>query len=186
MSIDLDSSCPMKLSMDDVYNPNCELDTTLLESEDYDVFREEDNVSSSIDPAGSHYGSSPIHPTGRLIHFQDDFNEDSNQPSTGEQELDMMLDDDNPDRICHICGEEPCDWNTYGEELLEEGGKLFEHEEVITHSLVRKTIYRMYVYGKYGHLGKGKRVCIPVCVRDKIREQWPEESIKHYVGNLEE
>ena len=110
---------------------------------------------------------------------------DPPSPSTGDLELDEMLEDDEGTVICYICGEKPCDWIQYGEELIERGSETFSGETVSNNG-IRKTVYRMYVYGKYGHLGKGKRVRIPLCVRDRIRERWPEANPEDYVGHKDE
>ncbi len=44
----------------------------------------------------------------------------------------------------------------------------------------------MYVCRKYCHLGKGKRICIPICVRDQIQEKWPEANPEDYMGHKDD
>lgn len=107
-------------------------------------------------------------------------------PSTGELELDEMLEVDDKQIMCYICGEKPCDWIQYGKELIQRGVEMFSGEEMVSNKIIRKTVYRMYVYTKYGHLGKGKRVRIPICVRDRIREKWPEANPEDYMGHKDD
>ena len=74
---------------------------------------------------------------------------DDSLPSTGELELDEMLEVDDNEIICHICGERPCDWIQYGEDLIQRGVESFD-SETVANNIIRKTVYRMYIYGKYG------------------------------------
>jgi len=40
---------------------------------------------------------------------------------------------------------------------------------------VQKSLYHLFTYLKYGHLGRGNRISIPQqCVMEKIHEQFPE------------
>jgi hypothetical protein len=106
-------------------------------------------------------------------------------PTTVDMELDEMLEDDDNAGFCCICGGKPCDWIQYGNELIQRVSGMFSGEQT-ANNIIRKTAYRMYVYGKYGHLGKGKRVRIPICVRDHIRERWPEANPDDYMGHKDE
>ena len=112
---------------------------------------------------------------------EEEIKEDGCSPSTGELELDKMLEDGDNRTICHICGEKPCDWICYGEDLIQRGETTFV-SEIMTNNIIQKSIYSMYIYGKYGHLGKGRRICIPICVRDGIRKRWPESNPEDYMG----
>ena len=47
-------------------------------------------------------------------------------------------------------------------------------------------MYKLYIYNKFGHLGRGNRIQIPVCVISKIREMWPEDSNEDYMGHRDE
>ena len=45
---------------------------------------------------------------------------------------------------------------------------------IVPNSTVQKVAYKVFIYMKFGHLGKGTRIPVPDCVRQKIREKYPE------------
>ena len=47
-------------------------------------------------------------------------------------------------------------------------------QEQIENKERRKSMYRMFTYLKYGHLGRGVRIPIPECVLTKIQEIYPD------------
>ena len=49
----------------------------------------------------------------------------------------------------------------------------------------RRTLYRTYIGAVHGYLGRGNRVVVPICVRDFIREIFP-DAAEEYMGHLEE
>ena len=88
---------------------------------------------------------------------------------------------------CTECGETPCDWDTYGSNLME-GTEEFilslqaaNDGERPENNIIRKGMYRLFVHLKFGHLGKGNRLSIPCCVRDQIRRKWPNDN-GEYMG----
>ena len=70
--------------------------------------------------------------------------------------------------ICEICGERPCDVAVFCPQL-----NLDPNVAVEDYKNRRWVAYTTYIRLKYGVLGRGNRVVIPQCVRDKIRETWP-------------
>ena len=86
------------------------------------------------------------------------------------------------DRVCLFCGEVPCDWATFGKDLLDSGEDMFPKESAGENSVRRKALCRLHTCKKYGHLGKGNRVPIPKCVQDRIRDKWPEANSELCMG----
>ena len=102
------------------------------------------------------------------------------------------IEDDEP--VCIYCANTPCEWHVYGQELLRNTSLMHYREtrngkEVVvddagnevSNASMRKAMYRMFTYLKFGHLGKGVRIPVPQCVADKIRAIYPEEDGK-YMG----
>jgi hypothetical protein len=65
---------------------------------------------------------------------------DDSLPSTGELELDEMLEVDENETMCCICGEKPCDWIQYSEELIQRGLERCSGE-IVLNNIIRKTVY---------------------------------------------
>ena len=96
-----------------------------------------------------------------------------------------MAEEEKQEEMCDICGGTPCDWDVYGEEVLEDIKKMYLEDEEeasnVDNRTIRKSAYKLFVYSKYGHLGKGNRIRIASCVVDRIREKWPEQD-GNYTG----
>ena len=56
----------------------------------------------------------------------------------------------------------------------EDGNKVDDDDVLVTNERMRKALYRLFTYMKFGHLGRGNRIPIPQCVVDKFREAYPE------------
>lgn len=96
----------------------------------------------------------------------------------------MATDLDEEETMCDTCGGTPCDWLVYGEEVLSDIQKAYDEDEVadnVENRTIRKSAYKLFVYLKYGHMGKGNRIQIASCVVDRIRDKWPEED-GNYTG----
>ena len=52
-------------------------------------------------------------------------------------------------------------------------------------NVVRKALYHLFTYLKYGHLGRGNRIPIPSCVMEKIREEYPDQN-REFMGFCED
>lgn len=87
---------------------------------------------------------------------------------------------ENDIEICLLWGDAPCAWERYKETILSEKGKLRSIGRL--HNIIRKSIYRMYIYQKYSHIRKGIRINISICVYERICEQWPDPD-KKYMGH---
>ena len=100
-----------------------------------------------------------------------------------------MTEEEKQDEMCDICGGTPCDWEVYGHEILEDITEMYADEESsqvenrtqVDNRTIRKSAYKLFVYSKYGHLGKGQRIKISSCVLDNIRARWPDED-GNYTG----
>ena len=57
-------------------------------------------------------------------------------------------------------------------------------KERLENKEMRKSMYRMFTYLKYGHLGRGVRIPIPECVVAKVREKYPDPD-EDYMGFME-
>ena len=103
-------------------------------------------------------------------------------------------DNEEEDQVCTDCGGTPCDWYAYGFQIMQELSKLYEpnSESDVTYiriadwacvnaSSARKAAYKMFIYMKYGHLGKGVRIPVPRCVVAEIRDKFPDAN-EEYMG----
>ena len=91
------------------------------------------------------------------------------------------------EKVCVDCGGTPCEWDELGPDLLERVDLMHRREKIegvtvvvddngnrVENGAMRKAIYRMFTYIKFGHLGRGQRIPIPVCVLREIRNMYPE------------
>ena len=96
--------------------------------------------------------------------------------------------------VCVHCGGTPCEWDELGPELLEREQSMHSRQEIegvivvvddngsrIANNDMRRAMYRMFTYIKFGHLGRGVRIPIPECVLCKIRQKYPKED-GEYMG----
>ena len=103
---------------------------------------------------------------------------------------------DNEDKTCVICASTPCEWEEFGTKVVEHSRTLYRREmrgekevvvfdngAVVPNNTMRRQLYRIFTYLKYGHLGKGNRMPIPSCVTTQIRNMFPDEE---YMGFMEE
>ena len=69
------------------------------------------------------------------------------------------------------------------EERLVDGVKIVVDKDgvAVSNAKMRKALYRLFTYKKFGHLGKGNRIPIPNCVTDKIKEMYPDDD-DSYMG----
>jgi len=88
---------------------------------------------------------------------------------------------------CYMCGKVPCKWIEYGLPVVEEiktryildtavsKGYVIEHNtgQKVNNEKLRFTSYTMFTYEKFGHVGKGHRIKLPLCVEGKIKEMFP-------------
>jgi len=88
---------------------------------------------------------------------------------------------------CYLCGKMPCEWIEYGIPVIEDLKRRFNMDTAISEGYVVEmqsgnqfqndkiwfTCYRLFTYEKFGHLGKGNRVKLPVCVEAKIKTLFP-------------
>ena len=88
--------------------------------------------------------------------------------------------------VCHHCGNTPCEWDGFGKDLLQKTGMMHFREtrngadvvvdesgHLVPNSSMRRAMYRIFTYLKFGHLGRGVRIPIPECVLQKIRAIYP-------------
>lgn len=90
------------------------------------------------------------------------------------------------EEVCVHCGSTPCKWCEFGPELLNRDAytNFFEeHQGVIIifndfgdrigNKEMWKSLYHMFTYMNYGHLGCGFRIPLPKCVSSKIQAMVP-------------
>ena len=88
---------------------------------------------------------------------------------------------------CEHCALVSCKWEEHKEDLAHHGknirdGLIQGVDPSCTNSVVRKNLYRRFVFLVYGPLGKGQRIELPECVLYGIRGLYPEESESCYMG----
>ena len=91
--------------------------------------------------------------------------------------------DTNDSDICIYCGETPGNWQRSGDIIITGAQSAYPHVAGNTTvpcnivptpmKLVRKHCYKLYMYQKYGHLGKGNHMIMPKYVGDKIQHFFP-------------
>ena len=87
------------------------------------------------------------------------------------------------DEVCELCGELPCEWITFGPTMKQRGISLYfnlpdgtnvdRNGVVVPNNPLRKNLYKMFIFLKYGRLGAGQRIELPKCVYDGIKELYP-------------
>lgn len=106
------------------------------------------------------------------------------------------------EEVCVHCGGTPCEWDEFGDELAQRELKMYGSQSAIVviedgsqlannktkkrldNKEMRKSMYRMFTYLKYGHLGRGVRIPVPECIVAKIREKYPDPD-EDYMGFME-
>jgi hypothetical protein len=65
------------------------------------------------------------------------------------------------------------------------GQEMYSEEENVENNKKHNTMYCLFKYLKYGNLGKGNRIPIPICVIEKIREMFPipDDNYMDYMSN---
>ena len=95
----------------------------------------------------------------------------------------MSSSDEEEGRVCPGCGAYPCEVEEFGDQLLDLWRlPAINLLEETSNSVNRKCLYRKFIYLKYGHLGCGNRIPISKCIRDVIRETYPQEDPDSYMG----
>ena len=84
--------------------------------------------------------------------------------------------------MCEHCGGAPCDWLVFEEEITDNISNM--HMQETNNTAIRKSAYKLYIYCKYGYLGKGNRMQISKCVVEHIRKKWPDHD-ENYMGFLD-
>lgn len=82
---------------------------------------------------------------------------------------------------CEHCNESPCHRVTF-EDMLREAADAIDTDTTPPNT-ARKKLYRTYTGAVHGYLGKGNRVVTPVCVRNMIREIFPDLQ-GDYMGHM--
>ena len=109
-------------------------------------------------------------------------------------------DEEEEEEVCVHCGGTPCEWEEFGDDIAQREQEMSKSLSVIVacdsdgsqivdrntkqrlqNKEMRKSMYRMFTYLKYGHLGRGVRIPIPECVMGKIREKYPDPA-EDYMG----
>ena len=109
-------------------------------------------------------------------------------------------DEEDEEEVCVHCGGTPCEWEEFGDDIAQreqemrkslslivacdhEGSQIVDRntKQRLESKEMRKSMYRMFTYLKYGHLGRGVRIPIPECVVGKIREKYPDPD-EDYMG----
>lgn len=90
------------------------------------------------------------------------------------------MNDSAADTDCTQCGESPCHRVTYAD-MLRSAGDAIDAET--PPNTARRTLYRNYIGAVHGYLGRGNRVAVPVCVRNLIREMFPDPA-GGYMGHM--
>jgi hypothetical protein len=81
--------------------------------------------------------------------------------------------------ICDMCGQAPCNWESFGEDIWEECHALTEAG--MDNKAVRYHAYKIYTRMRHGVLHRFDQQPLPICVRGEIMDEWPDPKYS-YVG----
>ena len=80
---------------------------------------------------------------------------------------------------CRQCNTNPCLLSTH-REMLEKTAEVSDTD--LPSNAARHALYRAFTAAEHGYLGRGNRIVVPECVRNFIRELFPDEGGK-YTGH---
>jgi hypothetical protein len=128
-----------------------------------------------------------------IVRFKKSVSQVSNSTSSSEMsEDDEYKSDECSEEVCEVCGGSPCEWKELGPEVVKiteeqfswsDNGVIVLDEDgtPIERSTVRKAMYKLFTYLKFGHLGRGNRIPLPYGVIKEIRKRYPELD-GNYIG----
>jgi hypothetical protein len=93
--------------------------------------------------------------------------------------------------LCPHCEQIPCDWSVYGPTAVDSvrathgtmSGTVMGSETCLKNKSCWHDAYRTYTGTKFGYLGKGRRISLPACVVNVIRDIFPDAN-DNYVASL--
>jgi hypothetical protein len=80
---------------------------------------------------------------------------------------------------CDLCGQAPCDWDSFGEEIWEECNSL--KEGGLDNKAVRCHAYKLHTRMRHRILRRFDQRPLPICVHGEIKDSWP-DPICNYTG----
>ena len=80
--------------------------------------------------------------------------------------------------VCSKCGNDPCDWDLYGNQLLMIGNQRIREGK--RPPSARYACYEAYTHLIHGQLGTGNRRELPWCVEGAIKATYPSSSYTGY------
>jgi hypothetical protein len=95
-----------------------------------------------------------------------------------EEEVEEMMEHEKP-VPCTLCGQVPCDWDTFGEEIWEDCEEL--KGQGADNKQVRFHAYKLYTCLRHGVLRRFDWRPLPMCIRGEIMDSWPDPN-HVYVG----
>jgi hypothetical protein len=96
-----------------------------------------------------------------------------------DEEVEEMFEEEPEPVPCTLCGQVPCDWDSFGEEIFEDCEEL--KAQGADNKQVRFHAYKLYTRLRHGILRRFDRRPLPVCVRGEIMDSWPDPN-HEYVG----
>jgi len=138
----------------------------------------EDSSTTSSSSGNYPYGQIRLYPDGQ-VRLYTGSRENSEVDASSEEgsevedeEVDEALEENKDPVICDLCGQAPCDWEPFGEKIWEECNGMKEAGS--DNKAVHFHAYTMYTHLCYGVLQRFDRRPLPVCVRGKIMDSWPD------------
>jgi len=127
----------------------------------------EDSSTTSLSSGNYPCGQIKLYPDGQVRLYtgsreNSEVDAKSEEASEEEEEVEAKADP----IICYLCGQSPCDWDTYGEELWEECNRL--KEAGADDKAMRFHAYKLYTRRRHGVLRRFDRRPLPVCARGEI------------------
>jgi hypothetical protein len=101
--------------------------------------------------------------------------EDDDSGEDGPSVAEMGL----PPEPCKLCGQTPCDWISFGDQISEECDEMMEQNQ--PNKQIHYHAYQLYTWLRFGGLCKHDRRPLPVCVCGEIMDSYPDPN-HQYVG----
>jgi hypothetical protein len=132
--------------------------------------------------------SASVNADDKLSLFVEEANKVEEEDDVGAEEAEEEFEEDEDDEEededeenepmavcprCDFCGQQPCDWEMFGDQIAEECDEMVEK--------IRFHGYKLYTRLKHGVLRRYDRRELPVCVRGEIMDSYPDPNHK-YVG----
>jgi hypothetical protein len=154
---------------------------------DVSSYRDDDDDYITSDDDDSASDKKPAATNNEVMAVVVNTEVDTDEDDDDVEIVDVLFQDDDCPEVCPLCACSPCEWEEYGPKVMEQASLLYnkvirdgievivdDQGAPVANATMRFRLYYAFTYAKFGHLGKGHRIPLPTCARDKIRALYPE------------